>query len=440
MNRQDWPTIPSLISDERLEPLTRQELARYHRNALVPPVGLVGQQRIRAARVLIVGAGGLGAPAALYLAAAGVGRLGIVDDDVVDLSNLQRQVIHTTARVGTPKADSAAQAVLALNPDIEVRPQQLRLTAGNAMGILRGWDLVIDGTDNFPTRYLLSDATVMLGLPLIHGAVLGLHGQVGVFDARRGPCYRCLHPGFPRRRARCPPAPRPGSWGSCRASSGPCRPPRPSSSSWAGRARSSAASTCSTPGAPTSGRSGWIATPAAPPAARSPRSPPWPRRPGPAPHRAQPAAGASARRPGRRSVPPSCGRPWGGPGADARRRPYPPGRGARARRRAGCAPVHRRRLRLGEAVPAGHPGPAAGGLPRGPAQPARRDAGVDGSRPRRAEPARSGGLTPGGSRPPRVRILAPTSEPISRLGAQYQAFPSHGEAAGLHSIYQRDLM
>lgn len=197
MSPHDWPTIPSIISDQRLAPLTRPELARYHRNALVPQVGLVGQQRIRASRVLIVGAGGLGAPAALYLAAAGVGRLGIVDDDAVDLSNLQRQIIHTTAGLGRPKAESAARAVRALNPDIEALPQRLRLSAGNAAEILRGWDLVIDGTDNFPTRYLLSDATVLLGLPLVHGAVLGMHGQVGVFDARRGPCYRCLHPAPP---------------------------------------------------------------------------------------------------------------------------------------------------------------------------------------------------------------------------------------------------
>lgn len=192
---------PPLVDDERLEPLSRAELARYHRNALIPEVGLVGQQRIRAARVLIVGAGGLGAPAALYLAAAGVGRLGVVDDDEVDLSNLQRQIIHTTAQVGRPKTDSAARAIAALNPDVEIQTYRLRLSTDNAMETLAGhdgrWDLVIDGTDNFPTRYLLSDATVMLGMPLVHGAVLRSHGQVGVFDARHGPCYRCLHPAPP---------------------------------------------------------------------------------------------------------------------------------------------------------------------------------------------------------------------------------------------------
>ena len=187
----------SVIAEERLRPLSRDELERYHRNALVPQVGLVGQQRIRASRVLLIGAGGLGAPAALYLAAAGVGTIGLIDDDNVDVSNLQRQVIHATAAVGRPKVDSAAEAIRALNPDVEVVAHRTRLTADNARGLLGGWDVVIDGTDNFPTRYLVNDATVMLGLPLVHGAVLGFNGQVGVFDARRGPCYRCLHPAPP---------------------------------------------------------------------------------------------------------------------------------------------------------------------------------------------------------------------------------------------------
>mgnify|MGYP003083717547 CR=1 FL=1 len=184
----------SVIAGERLQPLSRDELERYHRNALVPQVGLVGQQRIRASRILLIGAGGLGAPAALYLAAAGVGTIGLIDDDDVDVSNLQRQVIHATAAVGRPKVDSAAEAIRALNPDVEVVAHRTRLTAANARDLLGGWDVVIDGTDNFPTRYLVNDAAVMLGLPLVHGAVLGFNGQVGVFDARRGPCYRCLHP------------------------------------------------------------------------------------------------------------------------------------------------------------------------------------------------------------------------------------------------------
>ena len=187
----------SVIAEERLRPLSRDELERYHRNALVPQVGLVGQQRIRASRILLIGAGGLGAPAALYLAAAGVGTIGLIDDDDVDVSNLQRQVIHATAAVGRPKVDSAAEAIRALNPDVEVVAHRTRLTADNARDLLGGWDVVIDGTDNFPTRYLVNDAAVMLGLPLVHGAVLGFNGQVGVFDARRGPCYRCLHPAPP---------------------------------------------------------------------------------------------------------------------------------------------------------------------------------------------------------------------------------------------------
>ena len=187
----------SVIAEERLRPLSRDELERYHRNALVPQVGLVGQQRIRASRILLIGAGGLGAPAALYLAAAGVGTIGLIDDDDVDVSNLQRQVIHATAAVGRPKVDSAAEAIRALNPDVEVVAHRSRLTADNARDLLGGWDVVIDGTDNFPTRYLVNDAAVMLGLPLVHGAVLGFNGQVGVFDARRGPCYRCLHPAPP---------------------------------------------------------------------------------------------------------------------------------------------------------------------------------------------------------------------------------------------------
>ena len=187
----------SVIAEERLRPLSRDELERYHRNALVPQVGLVGQQRIRASRILLIGAGGLGAPAALYLAAAGVGTIGLIDDDDVDVSNLQRQVIHATAAVGRPKVDSAAEAIRALNPDVEGVAHRTRLTAGNARDLLGGWDVLIDGTDNFPTRYLVNDAAVMLGLPLVHGAVLGFNGQVGVFDARRGPCYRCLHPAPP---------------------------------------------------------------------------------------------------------------------------------------------------------------------------------------------------------------------------------------------------
>ncbi|WP_366179855.1 molybdopterin-synthase adenylyltransferase MoeB [Actinomyces timonensis] len=189
--RAPWAPV---ISDGRLRALSDAERARYSRNMLVPEVGVTGQQRIRAARVLLIGAGGLGAPAALYLAAAGVGTLGIVEFDVVDASNLQRQIIHTTASVGSSKARSAASAITALNPDVEVILHEEALDAAHALDILEGWDVVVDGTDNFPTRYLVGDACAMLGIPLVHGAVLHSTGQVGVFDAARGPCHRCLHP------------------------------------------------------------------------------------------------------------------------------------------------------------------------------------------------------------------------------------------------------
>ena len=184
----------SVIDSQRLRPLSAADKRRYSRNMLVPEVSIAGQQRIRAARVLLVGAGALGSPAALYLAAAGVGCLGIIDDDVVDVSNLQRQVIHTTPGMGQPKTESARHAVEALNPDVKVITHQTALTSANAMELLAGWDVVIDGTDNFPTRYLLNDACVMLGTPLVHGAVFRSHGQVTVFDAPNGPCYRCVHP------------------------------------------------------------------------------------------------------------------------------------------------------------------------------------------------------------------------------------------------------
>ena len=188
---------PGVIPDERRRPLTPAERRRYHRNILVPQVGAAGQERIRAARVLVVGAGGLGSSAALHLAAAGVGRLGIVDPDSVEISNLQRQILHRTADVGRAKTDSARETLTALNPDVEVLALPLRLTGANAPQVLRGWDVVVDGTDNFPARYLLGDACALLGVPMVHGAVLRTHGQVAVFDAARGPCYRCLHPDPP---------------------------------------------------------------------------------------------------------------------------------------------------------------------------------------------------------------------------------------------------
>jgi sulfur-carrier protein adenylyltransferase/sulfurtransferase len=172
--------------------LTAEQRDRYSRHVLVPEVGLEGQLKLLDAKVLLLGAGGLGAPTALYLAAAGVGTLGIVDDDVVDLSNLQRQVIHTTAGIGTPKVDSAEEAINALNPDVDVVKYQTRLDASNIMEIIDGYDVVVDGVDNFPTRYLLNDASVRLKIPVVSAAILGFEGQLSVFSPYEGPCYRCL--------------------------------------------------------------------------------------------------------------------------------------------------------------------------------------------------------------------------------------------------------
>jgi molybdopterin/thiamine biosynthesis adenylyltransferase/rhodanese-related sulfurtransferase len=172
--------------------LSAEQRDRYSRHVLVPEVGLEGQLKLLDAKVLCLGAGGLGSPVALYLAAAGVGTLGIVDDDVVDLSNLQRQVIHKTAGVGTPKVDSAEEAVKALNPDVNVVKYQTRLDASNIMEIIDGYDVIVDGVDNFPTRYLLNDASVRLKIPVVSAAILGFEGQLSVFAPYEGPCYRCL--------------------------------------------------------------------------------------------------------------------------------------------------------------------------------------------------------------------------------------------------------
>jgi len=168
------------------------ELLRYSRHLLLPEVGLAGQQRLKAARVLLVGAGGLGSPAALYLAAAGVGTLGIVEFDSVELSNLQRQILHGTSQLGELKLASAHERLHDLNPEITVVPIADRLTSANAHRIIAGYDVVIDGSDNFPTRYLVNDACVLSGKPLVYGSVVRFDGQVSVFDATRGPCYRCL--------------------------------------------------------------------------------------------------------------------------------------------------------------------------------------------------------------------------------------------------------
>ena len=172
--------------------LTPEQRERYSRHMLVPEIGADGQQKLLDAKVLLLGAGGLGSPTALYLAAAGVGTLGIVDDDVVDLSNLQRQVIHTSDRVGTPKVDSAEESIRALNPDVNVVKYQTRIDASNIMEIIEGYDVIVDGVDNFPTRYLLNDATVRLRIPVVSASILGFDGQLSVFKPYDGPCYRCL--------------------------------------------------------------------------------------------------------------------------------------------------------------------------------------------------------------------------------------------------------
>jgi adenylyltransferase/sulfurtransferase len=177
-----------------LPPLKPEELLRYGRHLILPEVGLDGQRRLKASSALIVGAGGLGSPLALYLAAAGVGRIGLVDFDAVDASNLQRQVLHGTSWIGRPKLDSARARLGDLNPDVRVETHAVRLDSGNALEILGRYDVVVDGTDNFPTRYLVNDACVLLGKANVYGSIFRFEGQASVFDAARGPCYRCLYP------------------------------------------------------------------------------------------------------------------------------------------------------------------------------------------------------------------------------------------------------
>jgi molybdopterin/thiamine biosynthesis adenylyltransferase/rhodanese-related sulfurtransferase len=172
--------------------LTPEQRDRYSRHLLIPEIGADGQQKLLDAKVLLLGAGGLGSPTALYLAAAGVGTLGLVDDDDVDLSNLQRQVIHSTQRIGIPKVDSAEESIHALNPDVQVVKYPVRLDASNIMDIIKGYDVIVDGVDNFPTRYLLNDATVRLKIPVVSASILGFDGQLSVFKPYEGPCYRCL--------------------------------------------------------------------------------------------------------------------------------------------------------------------------------------------------------------------------------------------------------
>jgi adenylyltransferase/sulfurtransferase len=185
MNANDQP-VPDAPQ------LTREELVRYSRHILLPQVGEEGQRALKRSRVLLVGAGGLGSPVALYLAAAGVGTIGLVDFDSVDLSNLQRQILHGSAGIGSSKLDSAADRLRDINPNVHVEPYPTRLTSANALEIARGYDLIIDGTDNFATRYLVNDTSVLLGIPNVYGSVYRFEGQASVFGAHDGPCYRCL--------------------------------------------------------------------------------------------------------------------------------------------------------------------------------------------------------------------------------------------------------
>ncbi len=176
-----------------LPDLSPDEVLRYSRHLILPDVGVEGQRRLKAARVLVVGAGGLGSPLALYLAAAGVGKLGLVDFDAVDLTNLQRQILHGTADVGRPKLASARDRIADANPHVQLETYETRLTSANALDILRGYDLVVDGTDNFATRYLVNDACVLLGIPNVYGSIFRFEGQASVFATAEGPCYRCLY-------------------------------------------------------------------------------------------------------------------------------------------------------------------------------------------------------------------------------------------------------
>src|SRR5881296_1007005 len=174
--------------------LTNDEILRYSRHLIMPEVGMEGQQKLKAARVLCIGAGGLGSPLALYLAAAGVGTLGIVDFDVVDYTNLQRQIIHSTADVGRPKLDSAANKLKAMNPFLNIQKFNTRLSSDNALELFRDFEIIADGTDNFPTRYLVNDACVLTGKPNVYGSIFRFEGQASVFAMKEGPCYRCLYP------------------------------------------------------------------------------------------------------------------------------------------------------------------------------------------------------------------------------------------------------
>ena len=176
---------------------TDDQLERYSRHLILKEIGVRGQKKLLAARVLVIGAGGLGSPAAMYLAAAGVGTIGIVDDDVVDLSNLQRQIIHGTGNVGMPKVESAAETVTSLNPDVTVKPYHIRVSAGNIAELIAGYDVIVDAADNFSTKFLINDACVLAGKPYIYGGALRFEGQLMTYVPGRGPCYRCIFRDMP---------------------------------------------------------------------------------------------------------------------------------------------------------------------------------------------------------------------------------------------------
>ncbi|HSL70846.1 MAG TPA: ubiquitin-like small modifier protein 1, partial [Longimicrobiales bacterium] len=194
VNAEDVITIvPSVAGGaSELPPLSSAELSRYSRHIALGELGLAGQRRLKAGSALVVGVGGLGSPAALYLAAAGIGRIGLIDFDLIDLTNLQRQILFRSDHVGQPKAEIAARELQRLNPEIEVHAISDRLTRDNALDLISSYDVIIDGTDNFPTRYLINDACVLRGKPYVYGSILRFDGQISVFDAARGPCYRCL--------------------------------------------------------------------------------------------------------------------------------------------------------------------------------------------------------------------------------------------------------
>jgi sulfur-carrier protein adenylyltransferase/sulfurtransferase len=180
-----WETPIALRPDQE---------ARYSRHTLIPEVGVTGQLKLLASKVLCIGAGGLGSPSSMYLAAAGIGTIGVIDDDVVDASNLQRQILHSTERLGRPKVDSAEQTLRGLNPDVKVNKHATRINSENALELIRGYDVIIDGADNFATRYLVNDSALKLGKPVVHASIFRFEGQITVFPANGSPCYRCLYP------------------------------------------------------------------------------------------------------------------------------------------------------------------------------------------------------------------------------------------------------